>query len=393
MSDAAVDIQVEWIPLSYPEKRTFNETYGFGGSQGMVHVEAMLLRPKDRPSKTLFFFMHPQTSMDVLPVPRSLVRLGCHVMCARNRYFKNDSVLIFEKVLLDFGAWIRHAKEELGYEKIVIVGWSGGGPLAVFYQSQAENPTITDTPNGDPVDIVGAGLIPGDALIFQAASVSRARILVEALDPSVVDESDPDRRDPRYDLYDPANPMQPPYSTGFVADYRAAQLARMRRITAWVKEKLAMFRDRGGNEVERGFVVHRTMADPRYIDPTVEPSERKPNWCLSGIPETVNTGPVGFARFCTLRSWLSQWSIDDSRADATECARHLGVPFLAIENSADDGAPPAHMREVFAACASPDKQYHTIQGANHYYAGQPELLDQASGITLDFLRERKLIDF
>jgi alpha/beta superfamily hydrolase len=51
------------------------------------------------------------------------------------------------------------------------------------------------------------------------------------------------------------------------------------------------------------------------------------------------------------------------------------------------------MQEVFAACASPDKKYATIKGANHYYAGQPELLDQASGHTLDFLRERKLIDF
>jgi len=393
MTSAAVDIEVEWIPLTYPEKRTFNETYGFGGSQGMIHVEALLMRPKGRPSKTLFFFMHPQTSMDVLPVPRSLVAQGAHVMCARNRYFKNDSVLIFEKVLIDFGAWIRHAKEVLGYEKIVIVGWSGGGPLAVFYQSQAEKPSIVDTPNGDPVDVAGAGLIPGDAVIFQAGSVSRARILLEALDPSVTDETNPDQRDPKFDLYDPANPVQPPYSAAFVAEYRAAQLARMRRITAWVKGKLAEFKDKGGKEVERGFVVHRTMADPRYIDPAVEPTDRKPNWCLSGEPETVNSGPVGFARFCTLRSWLSQWSLDDSRADAAACARDVSVPFFAIENTADDGAPQAHMQEVFAACGSTDKSYLTIHGANHYYAGQPELLAEATNGTLDFLRERGLIDF
>jgi pimeloyl-ACP methyl ester carboxylesterase len=382
------DIETEWFTQSYPEKRVFNETYGFGGSQGMIHVEAMLLRPRGVQSKTLFFFMHPQTSMDVLPVPRSLVAQGCHVMCARNRYFKNDSVLIFEKVLIDFGEWVRFAKEKLGYEKIVIVGWSGGGPLAAFYQGQAEKPTITDTPHGDAVDVVGAGLIPGDAVIFQAASVSRARILLEALDPSVTDELRPDVRDPRFDLYDPANPIQPPYSADFMADYRAAQLARMRRITAWVKDSLAEMKARGGKEMERGFVVHRTMADPRFIDPTFEPSDRRPHWCLSGDPETVNTGPVGFARFCTLRSWLSQWSIDDSRADAAVSSRSISVPFLAIENTADDGAPQAHMQEVYAACSSPDKHYVTVKGANHYYAGQPELLDIATTATLGFLRER-----
>lgn len=387
------DIETEWFPLSYPEKRVFNETYGFGGSQGMINVEALLMRPRGRPSKTLFFFMHPQTAMDVLPVPRSLVAQGCHVMCARNRYFKNDSVLIFEKVLIDFGEWIKFAKEKLGYEKVIIVGWSGGGPLAAFYQGQAERPTITDTPNGDEVDVVGAKLIAGDAVIFQAASVSRARILLEALDASVFDEERPDKRVPKFDLYAPNNLMQPPYSATFMAEYRAAQYARMRRITAWVKTQLAELKAKAGKEMERGFVVHRTMADPRYIDSNFEPTDRRPNWCLSGDPETVNTGPVGFARFCTLRSWLSQWSIDDSRADATVASRSISVPFLAIENTADDGAPRTHMEEVFAACASLDKRYITIKGANHYYAGQPDLLNEASDATLDFLRARALLDF
>jgi pimeloyl-ACP methyl ester carboxylesterase len=186
--------------------------------------------------------------------------------------------------------------------------------------------------------------------------------------------------------------MQPPYSADFIADYQAAQLARMRRITGWVKASLADLKAKAGKEMERGFVVHRTMADLRAIDPAFEPTDRRPKWCLSGDPETVNTGPVGFARFCTLRSWLSQWSIDDSRADAGVAARSISVPFLAIENTADDGAPQAHMQEVFAACASADKRYVSVKGANHYYASQPELLDQASGATLGFLRERGLVD-
>ena len=41
-----------------------------------------------------------------------------------------------EKVILDFGAYVRHAKAVWGYEKVVLAGWSGGGSL--LYQAEAE---------------------------------------------------------------------------------------------------------------------------------------------------------------------------------------------------------------------------------------------------------------
>jgi len=44
---------------------------------------------------------------------------------------------------------------------------------------------------------------------------------------------DPDRRDPEFDIYDAACPHQAPYSEEFVAHFRAAQIARNRKITAW----------------------------------------------------------------------------------------------------------------------------------------------------------------
>lgn len=36
----------------------------------------------------------------------------------------------------------------MGYEKVVLCGWSGGGSLSALYQSEAEQPTITHTPAG-----------------------------------------------------------------------------------------------------------------------------------------------------------------------------------------------------------------------------------------------------
>jgi alpha-beta hydrolase superfamily lysophospholipase len=206
----------------------------------------------------------------------------------------------------------------------------------------------------------------------------------------VRDEDNPDDRDVELDLYDERNPNKPPYSPAYVARFREAQLARMRRRTAWVKDTLARLREKGGAEVERGFVTHRTLADPRFHDATIDPNDRPIGSCYLGNPETVNSGPVGIGRFSTLRSWLSQWSVDDTNAHGEKCARRIRAPLLAIENSADDAVPQPHTRRVFDACAGTDKDFRVVKGATHYYLGQPELMHQAIDITLDWLGARGL---
>jgi dienelactone hydrolase len=386
-------VQAEWVHLQYEEKAAFTETYGFSGNQGAVNLEAIRFRPEDgRPSDTLMVFMHPASTLQLLPVPRAMAASGAHVLCAGSRYQRNDTALIMEKVLLDLGAYIRHAKTVWGYKYVVLVGWSGGGALAVTYQSQAEQPSITHTPAGDPVNVKGAGLIPADAVVYQAAHLSRAHLLAEAIDPSIKDELNPDDRDVELDIYDPRNPNQPPYSADYIRRYRAAQLARMRRITTWAKAQLAELKARNTGEMERPFIVHRTLADPRFLDPALDPNDRKPRWCYMGNPETVNTGPVGLARFTTLRSWLSQWSLDDSCGNGLECAKKVRAPLLVIENSADDAAPQTHPQMLFDAAASPDKTFRVIKGATHYYAGQPELLAEATQLILGWLKERRLLE-
>jgi dienelactone hydrolase len=387
------DFARDYVHIQFAETSAFTETYGFSGTQGMINLEGIRFLPKGRPSKTLLVFMHPASTLQLLPMPRAIAAEGVHVLCAGSRYVKNDTPLIFEKVICDLGAYIRHAKEVWGYDKIVLGGWSGGGSLALFYQSQAENPTVTATPAGDAIDIKAARLIPADAMVFQAAHVSRAQMLVDSIDPSVKNEHDPDDRNLELDLYDKRNPNRPPYSADYIRVYRGAQLARMRRITARARETLEMLRKRGGGELERAIVVHRTMAEPRYLDPALDPNDRKPGWCYLGNPETVNTGPVGLGRFSMLRSWLSQWSIDDTRAHGVKCAAHITVPFLAVENSADDAVPQPHTGLIFNAAAAKDKTMKTVKGATHYYLGQPELLNQAVGNVLGWMRERKLLEF
>lgn len=364
--------ELERLPfmVTYREAAGFKDTYG--GDVGHVFVETMLVRPRGETSRTLVVFSHPIGGGSFLPVVSALAHRGFHVLYVNPRYRGNDTALLVEKCVLDLGAGIADAKRRFGYERVVLGGWSGGGSLALFYQDQAVSPTLEATPAGDPVDLRGASLVPGDALFLVAAHVSRAQTLTEWMDASVIDESDPSRRDASLDLYDPSNPAKPPYDAAFLERYRAAQVARNDRITDFALERLAALRASGRPNAEHCFVVPRTMADPRWLDPSVDPNERRPRWCYLGDPETVNDGPVGLARFTTLRSWLSQWSLRCSNAHGERNAARTDVPTLVVGNLADDACTPSHTRRLYDAIPHGRKAMHEVAGATHYYLGQTD---------------------
>ena len=372
----------EPFPIVSVEKSSFKETYG--GSEDIVMVFCTLIRT-EQPSETCLVTMHPIGGTGWLPVMSQFARSGVHVLACDSRYRGADYALNMEKVTMDLGSAVRHAREVLGYKHVVLLGWSGGGSLSAFYQAQAEQPTVTSSPCGGGPDLTTAALLPADAVVMMAAHVSRHGTLTEWIDPSITDESDPNKRDPDLDLYSGLIP--PPYESEFLAQYRAAQVARNRKITAWVKHKLAELRDAGRENEEFAFVTHGTMADPRWLDPSVDPNDRVPGTCYLGDPKVVNNGPVGLARFCTLRSWLSQWSFDDANACGPTSLARVSTPVLVVGNSADDACTPSHTEALFDAVTHERKAKVEIKGANHYYMGQPELAAEATGAVLDWLRD------
>ncbi len=364
----------------------------YGGLAEVVALECHLLKP-DRAADTVLVFMHPSAAGGgYLPMVTALARAGHHVIHAGSRFRGSDSALLMEKVVQDLGEVIADARNRLGYRRVVLAGWSGGGSLALFYQQQAQNPTVTASPSGDGPDLTTLNLIPADGILLLAAHISRHGTLTEWLDASVLDESDPSRRDPELDLYNPENPNQPPYTDEFLQRYRQAQIDRNRRITGWVREKLSELAAAGRTEEEHCFVVHGTMADPRWLDPAVDPNQRVPGTCYLGDPRVVNFSPIGLARFCSLRSWLSQWSYDEAHGDGLACGRDIAVPTLVIGNLADDACTPSHTRRLFEAIGHPDKEKHEIAHANHYYSGpgQREPLAEAVGLIAGWLDRQGL---
>ena len=177
-------------------------------------LESYLLKPKTRPSDTVLVFMHPIGGGAYLPMINALARAGHHVIYCNSRFRGTDSALLMEKVVEDLGECIKDAKNRLGYDKVVLAGWSGGGSLSVFYQQQAQHPTVTASPSGDGPDLTKLGLIPADGIMLLAAHISRHGTMTEWMDASILDESDPSKRDPELDLYNPDNPNQPPYTRG-----------------------------------------------------------------------------------------------------------------------------------------------------------------------------------
>jgi pimeloyl-ACP methyl ester carboxylesterase len=335
--------------------------------------------------RTAIVLCHPTANFLGHYALPGLAERGFGAIGLTTRYVGNDTSLIMESCLEDIGAMVHHLYDR-GYERVVLCGNSGGASVVPFYQAQARRPTITDPPGGGP-DLTQAGLRPADAVVLLNAHPSRARLVTEWIDPAIADEHRPFDRDPALDMYLAAN--GPPYAPEFVARYRAAQLARNRRITEWALAERAALVERGPVGLDDlAFVVQGTAADLRFLDGTIDPSDRQVGVTLWGPPQVANHMPAGITRVTSLRAWVNQWSIDHTNADSIRWLPEIDVPVCVVLGSADPTVLPAMAQEMFdAATGAPVRHLEMVPGATHYFEGQPELLDHALDTIASFLDE------
>lgn len=327
---------------------------------------------------------HPASNFLSHFLLRGFAEAGLPIMGVNTRYSTNEPALIMERAAADLGCAVRWMREELGFEKVVLLGFSGGGSLSAFYQSQALNPTVTETPAGDPEDLTG--IVPADGLAFVGAHPGRARVLRNWIDASVVDETDPYATDEAIDLYAPGRSV--PLDREWVQTYRDAQLARIRRIDAWALEQLDELERRGA--ADRAFVIHRTVADPRYLDMTLDPSDRKPG-SMYGDPQTANLAAGGLARFSTVRAWLSTWSYDLTNADAVRNLTTVDTPTLVAALRADQAAFVSDSEAMYEASADPDVEYIGLNDLSHYCVDQPDGVPRIVDTVTGWMRRRGLL--
>jgi pimeloyl-ACP methyl ester carboxylesterase len=331
---------------------------------------------------TVLVFCHPSSNFVGHYALAPTAELGIDAVGVVTRYGGNDSQVVLENCVADLGSVIRHLRDGEGYRRVVLVGNSGGGGLAAMYQAEAESPTITDAPGGGGTDLTQADLPPADELVLLNAHSGRADLLQSWLDPAIVDEADPFTRDPELDLFaDRALPLD----RGWVAVYRQAQAERMARITAWVKVQAAELAERFGEDVpDLPFHVHGTCADPRFLDTSLDASDREPG-TLWGEALSANLRPVTLGSFSTLRSWLSQWSITDTNGHGPTCLQRVSVPVFVAYGTADKGCFPSMAHALFDAATHPHKELLAVPGAGHYFDGAPELVTETLSSIIKWL--------
>ena len=347
-------------------------------------VWASEVRAKGTRPTTAIMMCHPTANFLGHYALPGLAARGFAGIGLTTRYVGNDTSLIMENCLLDMGSMVAHLRS-LGYKRVVLVGNSGGASIVPYYQAQAESPSVTDPPGGGP-DLTQAGLVPADALVMFNAHTSRARIYTEWLDPAVIDEHQPFERDPSLDMYDTQN--GPPFSAEFIQRYRAAQVARNRRISAWAEGQLRGLQSpahRPAGLDDLAFVVHGTTADLRMLDPAIDPSDRAIGTSLWGPPDVANYLPAGVGRCSTVRSWLNQWSLDHSLGDSLRWLPGIETPVLVLNPTGDTAVPPQLGRMMYEAIARAPKEIVELPGATHYFEGQPELLNTALDALADWV--------
>ncbi len=330
------------------------------------------------PRKVAAVVMHPTSNFMGHYLIAPLAARGVACLGLNSRYAGNDTLLLMERVIQDLGAGVQFLRQQ-GYDKVVLIGNSGGASLSAFYQAQAEQLTIEHLLDGDPAGLSPQDLPPVQGLALCAAHEGRSTLMRRWLDPSVVDEHDPLAADPALDMYEPAN--GPPFPPQFLARFRAAQAARLARIEAWVDQRLALLRSQRapGSPRDQVFVVHRTHADPRCLDLSLDPNDREVGSVWGAGAEgarAVNYAASQMGRISSLTGWLSQWS-PRSRADGPSNLARTSVPVLLHTYTADASTFPS-TRNAWLAAGGPRIRNIDVKSGNHYLAGQPRLVEQVA---------------
>ena len=287
-----------------------------------------------------FMLAHYATEFNEHYLCGPLAQRGFGVLGYGHRYRTMEERFILEPALDDLAAVNQWLKEKAGVKKIVFIGNSGGGSLMAAHQARAETKK----------DIIGA-----DAYVFLNAHPGRADVLTDVLDASVIDENDPTKTDSSLDMFNPVN--GPPYSEEFQMRYHAAQKERNHKITRWAKAELKRLNDNG--VADRMFAVPRTLADLRYMDVTIDPSKRRPEICYYGNPRQANFD-IGFvARACTIKTWLSMWSLSDSPSRFDILADSITIPTLVLQSLADMGVFPSYAHWIYDRCGSEVKELNS----------------------------------
>lgn len=395
-------------------------------SNDFATVEAVLHAPDQHDKALALLYTHPFAASSLSGFFCSqLPRLGWPVLCMNNRFSNNQQFnTIWEPIALDVAAGVAELRRR-GYQRIVLIGYSAGGPTVAYYQALAEQGNTLFS-QGKALsgfkgflDRSGAERrVPAaDGLLLLNPSSGIGASGMFRLDPSVTDEVT-GARDPALDMYAPANGYDPAsgtarYSAEFLQRYRAGQCARMNRLIEQTQARLRLARDGTGRFVGDDIAVTVGLrANPAYTDLSLAASTRAPQRLLPDDTVAIVANDRPLARMAqrnrgvdeaarTDLSFISYRAVRCTHfdADAVSASAHgldtassnnityanlarARVPLLIIQGTADDTIAHLTIAELlYNESSAADRSLWYVRGMTHgITAARPEHGD-VPGIT------------
>ena len=367
------------------------QLYGADG----VKSHGILYLPPNRAPRTVVVMAHPRADFFHHYSIPYWVEADFAAFAQNTRYLNNDSMMLHENLLIDLAAGVRYLRDEQGFDRVVMLGNSGGGSLFAYYDAEArraKGSRVAAPPGGGAPDLNNFELPPADGFIVLAAHPGQGRVLMGSLDPAVVDEHDPFATDAALDMYDERNGFKSPpgesrYDREWLRTYREAQRARVARLDAIARGHIEEARNARQTSRSDGFaaqpadfrnfiqrramaprimLVYRTLANPNYQDLSLEPSERVLGSIFAARPDLFNYHAFGLGHVITPDAWLSTWSGLSSYANLERNLPQVKIPTLVVGANADQDIFLSDVRSEFELSGASDKRSEFIEGADHF---------------------------
>jgi hypothetical protein len=332
-----------------------------------------------------------------------LSKRGFMVLCMNSRFVNNESQVTWESIALDVKAGVNYLRDVQHMDKVLMIGFSGGGPTVTYYEAVAENGPSYCQGTGKLVQCTDAvaGLPRLDGIILRDGHPGNPVNKLREMNPAisnlaeVVNQNATAKIDPSLDPFNPANGFNPNgdshYSDDFKKRYFQAQSDKLNElIDIAVKKWDAITAGKYRYPDDDEFIFPRgNDARLAELDMSVDCCTTRPERVIHNdgsittevyhsvrmpIPKGAETNArFSGTTFLTIRSFLSANAIRSKTAydvdwcssnNSSPCALpHISAPLLVMAMGAHYFIRDGEINYDLAA--SKDKEFIVVAGATH----------------------------